>query len=464
MLMTFVKISTLFNAVPQECLWVISFVTLCVAGGMLAFAATVAGLMVTNSRSPDNSYKMKLELCKMGLLRYGAGTSSITPLRGKIAIVTGSTAGLGQQVAADLFELGCTVIVASRTVRRCNETITRIKEEYAARHGTGRDKMCGKLEAMQLDTSDLDNVRAFVKAFHKTHSSLHLLINNAGIHYMSSPGQPMFHPSIKCNSKQGYDLAFATNYMGHWLLTQLLLPTLTASGSPEQPTRVVNTSSAYHLSVDGEMLRPTGPVPAAAAGSKGGRAKRGAASDAVAEVSPVVFEVAPMAARTDINTIRHRRRSYGNNKLAQILFTNELDRRLKAEGNFNTQVVSVCPGWVSGTNVAPPGVIGGFIHFCGCRLTAGSFASIGACLHPFLTGGEHVTNYTPFWTNTVSFAWLTRLNIRDTMSDLLGLLLLLTQSFSYGCHVVRSSPESYNEQLARELYEWTEAAVLASSE
>lgn len=74
-----------------------------------------------------------------------------------------------------------------------------------------------------------------------------------------------------------------------------------------------------------------------------------------------------------------------------------------------------------------------------------------------------MTNYKPFW-NYMPFSVLSALGIRDISSDLLGMFLLLVQSFSVGCHVIRSSPESYNVKLAMELFDWTQEAVKVTSE
>ena len=261
-------------------------------------------------------------------------------------------------MANEMYSMGACVIVASRTLSRCEDSVAIMKKT--------NPRSQGELHAMQLDLSDFDNVRAFAKKFNAKFPKLHFLVNNAGIHYLSAPGRPMFDTSIKCESKQGFDLSFASNYMGHWLLVQLLLPKLTETGKDENvAARVVNISSAYHLSVNGGMLQTnTVPVPVPAGGYSDSH------SDSTVHAS------APLAARMDINTLRHRRRSYGNSKLAQILFTHELDRRLKAEDNYDVEVVSVCPGWVSGTHIAPPGPVGKIITFFGCELNRGCFGRL----------------------------------------------------------------------------------------
>ena len=136
---------------------------------------------------------------------------------------TGSTSGLGEQTASELYAMGATVIVASRTLSRCQDSVSRIKADYW--------RSQGQIFAMKLDTSDFDSVREFVKKFDNGYKALHFLVNNAGIHYISMPGNPIFNTSLKQISKQGYDMAFATNYMGHFLLTSLLMEKMTKTGT-----------------------------------------------------------------------------------------------------------------------------------------------------------------------------------------------------------------------------------------
>lgn len=85
---------------------------------------------------------------------------------------------------------------------------------------------------MQLDLSDLNSVRSFVEAFKAKHDRLDVLVNNAGVYEVSYK-----------QTKDGYESNFGINHLGHFLLTNLLLPTLLAS--PQ--ARVVNVSSRAHL-------------------------------------------------------------------------------------------------------------------------------------------------------------------------------------------------------------------------
>ena len=98
--------------------------------------------------------------------------------------------------------------------------------------------------------------------------------------------------------------AFATNFMGHFLLTELLLPLMRATPH----ARVVQVASSVHLQVSGEALRP-----------------------------PSSSE-APLAARSDIFTTRHWMDSYGNSKLAQMLHTRELQAMLDQDDSTDLKV------------------------------------------------------------------------------------------------------------------------------
>lgn len=91
----------------------------------------------------------------------------------------------------------------------------------------------GSAEALSLDLGDLDSVQAFVKAFHAKHKKLHILVNNGGLNTDGKYKGPK-------TTKQGYEVCFGVNYLGHFVLTMLLLPTMKATGAP---ARIVNVSS-----------------------------------------------------------------------------------------------------------------------------------------------------------------------------------------------------------------------------
>jgi NAD(P)-dependent dehydrogenase (short-subunit alcohol dehydrogenase family) len=146
-------------------------------------------------------------------------------LDGRTVLVTGANTGIGRATASGLAARGAKLFLAGRS-----EAKTRIAiEEISAQTGNRR------LEFVPLDLGDLSSVRACAGAFLSTGEPLHLLINNAGL-----AGQRGITAS-------GFELAFGTNYVGPFLLTNLLLEWLRDSG----PARIVNVASGAHFSASG---------------------------------------------------------------------------------------------------------------------------------------------------------------------------------------------------------------------
>ena len=141
-------------------------------------------------------------------------------MKGKIVIVTGANAGIGKATAAQLSDLGATVVLACR----CKE-----RGEAALGELSCVDGRC--FDLMPLDLADLDSVRAFAAAFAKKYDRLDALINNAGI-----------LGRHRAQTKQGFEMSFGVNYLGAFLLTILLLPLLERSGQG----RVVMMASVAH--------------------------------------------------------------------------------------------------------------------------------------------------------------------------------------------------------------------------
>lgn len=128
-------------------------------------------------------------------------------LSGRTAVVTGANAGLGFHTALQLARHGAQVTLACRDRRRGNQALAEIR------------RMTGDaaVELRSLDVASLASVREFAAGYAADHAGLDILINNAGV--MATPF--MLTPD-------GFELQFATNYLGHFALTGLLLPTLTA--------------------------------------------------------------------------------------------------------------------------------------------------------------------------------------------------------------------------------------------
>lgn len=153
--------------------------------------------------------------------------AAMSPATGqKIALVTGSTSGLGRELALRLSALDYFVVVHGRNRERGLEVV---KEIEAAGVGGAR--------FYAADLGSFDQVRAFAAAVLKDFDRLDVLINNAGIG--SSPARRLV-------SEDGHELRFQVNHLSHFLLTHLLLPLIRESA----PARIVNVSSGAQQAID----------------------------------------------------------------------------------------------------------------------------------------------------------------------------------------------------------------------
>ncbi|KAG7155356.1 retinol dehydrogenase 12-like [Homarus americanus] len=143
-------------------------------------------------------------------------------LEGKTVIVTGSSAGIGKSAAQDFARRGARVILACRNLEKAQRVADEIIKNSGNNHVVVR----------KLDTSDLSSVRQFANEIIKAEESLHILVNNAGI-----AGEPK-----RKFTADGLELTMATNYYGHFLLTNMLLKLLKKSA----PSRIINVSSVMH--------------------------------------------------------------------------------------------------------------------------------------------------------------------------------------------------------------------------
>ncbi|MER6094719.1 oxidoreductase [Streptomyces sp. NPDC001728] len=141
---------------------------------------------------------------------------------GRLFLVTGANSGLGLATTRELALRGGRVILAVRDEEKGRRAVERLAAE-----GVAPDL----LAVRPLDLADLDSVRAFAGRVREEHPRLDVLINNAGV--MAPP---------RTLSPQGHELQFATNHLGHFALTGLLLDLLAAGRDP----RVVTVSSINH--------------------------------------------------------------------------------------------------------------------------------------------------------------------------------------------------------------------------
>jgi NAD(P)-dependent dehydrogenase (short-subunit alcohol dehydrogenase family) len=195
---------------------------------------------------------------------------------GRTAVITGANTGLGFETGAALAGRGARVVLAVRNLEKGKQAAARIT---AATPGA-------EVGLQELDLASLESVRAAAAQLRSDHDSIDLLINNAGVMY-----------TPKSTTKDGFELQFGTNHLGHFAFTGLLLDRLL----PVAGSRVVTVSSIGH------RIR-----------------------------AAIHFD--------DLQWERRYSRvgAYGQSKLANLLFTYELQRRLAPHGT--TIAVSAHPG------------------------------------------------------------------------------------------------------------------------
>ncbi len=151
-------------------------------------------------------------------------------LQGKTALVTGANTGIGRVTAIELAKQGAHVILACRSEEKTRPVLAEIGDNA---------------EFVRLDLADLASVRSCAEAFLGRGEPLTLLVNNAGL------------AGAHGRTKDGFELGFGTNHVGHYLFTRLLLPALERAGE----ARVVTVASHGHYRAPGidwdAVKRPT---------------------------------------------------------------------------------------------------------------------------------------------------------------------------------------------------------------
>jgi NAD(P)-dependent dehydrogenase (short-subunit alcohol dehydrogenase family) len=164
-------------------------------------------------------------------MAYGADTTTDEviagiDLTGKLAVVTGASAGIGVETARTLASAGARVVMAVRDTAKAEKAAAQIRESVPD----------AQLEIRELDLGSLASVRAFGESFRADHDSLDLLINNAGV--MACP---------QAQTTDGFDMQLGTNHLGHFAVTAELLPALRKAAAGGSDVRIVNLSSRGHF-------------------------------------------------------------------------------------------------------------------------------------------------------------------------------------------------------------------------
>jgi NAD(P)-dependent dehydrogenase (short-subunit alcohol dehydrogenase family) len=257
---------------------------------------------------------------------------NIPDQRGKVVVVTGANSGIGLEAARALAGKNAQVILAVRSLEKGEKAAAQIRRMHPQ----------AQVQVMALDLADLQNISAFAQAFRSRYTCLDILINNAGV---------MALPDVR--TKDGFEMQFGTNHLGHFALTGQLLALLKATPG----ARVVTVSSYMH------------------------------------KLGQIHFEDLMWKQRYD------RWGAYGQSKLANLLFAYELQRRLQTAG-VNGLSVACHPGY-SATNlqsVAPRmdgSAVMGWLSSVGNALFAqsaemGALPTLYAATAPEVNGGDYI--------------------------------------------------------------------------
>jgi retinol dehydrogenase-12 len=208
---------------------------------------------------------------------------------GRTFCVTGANSGLGLETCRVLVSKGAKVILTCRNLKAGEDAVASIKQKQPD----------ADVHLHVLDLSDLVAVKKSADDFLAKYEKLDVLINNAGV--MACP---------KTLTKDGYENQFGVNHLGHFYFTQTLMPLLAKSGAPEKPSRVINLSSMAQF-----LFAP---------------------------VEGIKFD--------DINGEKHYHawERYGQSKLANVLFSNELNQRFKDK---NVISIALHPGVITSTGL-----------------------------------------------------------------------------------------------------------------
>jgi len=223
---------------------------------------------------------------------FGFNISSVPEgsLQGKVFVVTGGNVGLGLWTSFHLASKGGNVVMACRSLEKCEEAKKSLQLQLS------KIPEPGQLNCSQLDLGSLASIQKFSDAFHQAYNRLDSLILNAGV--MACPYSL---------TKDGIETQIGVNHFGHFYLTQLLLDSLESTATEANPTTVVSVSSAAHYRSYPEGIK---------------------------------LSLKELNDESSYSSVL----AYGQSKLANVLFAQELAERVKSK---NILVNSIHPGAVT---------------------------------------------------------------------------------------------------------------------
>jgi NAD(P)-dependent dehydrogenase (short-subunit alcohol dehydrogenase family) len=278
---------------------------------------------------------------------------------GKLCIVTGGTAGIGYQTSLELARLGASVIIVGRNREKCRSVTQQINQLI------GRQTV----EYLLADLSSQAQIRSIAAEFYSRHTSLDVLVNNAGAFFLT-----------RKQSVDGIEMTLALNHLAYFLFTNLLLEALKASPS----ARVVNVSSGGHL---GQVVN---------------------------------FN------NLQLTRFYNPMQAYGRSKLMNVLFTYELSRRLSG---LHITANALTPGMVNtdiwrNVNRFLKPIINLFISRIGATPEQGARTSIYLASSHEVEGitGKYFVNCHPVDSDPASYDIMTAKRLWQESVRLVGLV------------------------------------------
>ncbi|KAK0098539.1 hypothetical protein PV326_006999 [Microctonus aethiopoides] len=222
-----------------------------------------------------------LTLLRKGRERTWGRCKDTSSLKGKVFLITGANSGIGKETVRELVKRHARVIMACRDMMNARKAIAEIRNNVST----------GEMIPMELDLASLASIRKFAHNVLNDFPEIHVLVNNAGIYV------PLNH---RASTKDGFEIHFGVNHLGHFLLTNLLLDRLKLSA----PSRIVIVTS---------KLLESGTIDFSNLNGEKGVITKGRMNPA-----------------------------YCNSKLANAYFAMELAKKLE---NSGVNVYMVCPGF-----------------------------------------------------------------------------------------------------------------------
>ena len=374
-----------------------------------------AALSLSPSPPKGLSYDAIAKLARKRYQNDNDGDSLLSPMKGRVAVITGAAGGIGGELSKIVYRLGGTVVALDRNTTGLESLQKIVIDE----HSNDNDGEKDRIVILPTNHEDLASVKKSSEVIMSRFDKVDLLVNNAGLSYSKIP----------LVSAHGKDLAFTVNYLSHFLLTERLLQNLSGGG------RIVHVTSTFHWKVDGSELLPD-PI-------------------------PLAYHSDPL-----LQSPQHVERSYANTKLAQIWHS----RSIAEECGVSS--VCVCPTWAS-TGIAGDEARSFLETYafsvvdCGPGVTS----AINGMLRADEELGDALDDGRSFVANSRIVEYIPFLNFlltselisqwRDVLANFLAAFLLVGQTYTHEEFIIQeTSPESYADKDKRDrFYQWSKEEV-----